>query len=160
MCLHSTQLISIVLPAGSIIIWLLHNLVEASFDLFRYLLLGDQLKPWELHPLVSYTSCMNLNLLCHNNSMPQHYDRRRSWLKGAVLERQVIMYRHCASWLYRRILHQCRTSSNKYRASGRRRPSYSTVVSEVIESKQCAGFGSDKFCGNAEYLQRLAFILT
>ena len=22
--------------------WLLHNLVEASFDLFRYLLLGDQ----------------------------------------------------------------------------------------------------------------------
>ena len=23
--------------------WLLHNLVEASFDLFRYLLLGDQL---------------------------------------------------------------------------------------------------------------------
>ena len=30
-------------------------LVEASFDLFRYLLLGDQLKPWELHPLVSYT---------------------------------------------------------------------------------------------------------
>ena len=28
-----------------IIIWLLHNLVEASFDLFRYLLLGDQLKP-------------------------------------------------------------------------------------------------------------------
>jgi len=44
-------------------IWLLHNLVEASFDLFRYLLLGDQLKPWELHPLVSYTSCMILNLL-------------------------------------------------------------------------------------------------
>ena len=44
-------------------IWLLHNLVEASFDLFRYRLLGDQLKPWELHPLVSYTSCMNLNLL-------------------------------------------------------------------------------------------------
>ena len=41
------------------IIWLLHNLVEASFDLFRYLLLGDQLKPWELHPLVSYTSCVN-----------------------------------------------------------------------------------------------------
>ena len=39
-----------------IIIWLLHNLVEASFDLFRYLLLGDQLKPRELHPLVSYTS--------------------------------------------------------------------------------------------------------
>ena len=36
-----------------IIIWLSHNLVEASFDLFRYLLLGDQLKPWELHPLVS-----------------------------------------------------------------------------------------------------------
>ena len=27
---------------------MLHNLVEASFDLFRYLLLGDQLKPWEL----------------------------------------------------------------------------------------------------------------
>ena len=35
-----------------IIIWLSHNLVEASFDLFRYLFLGDQLKPWELHPLV------------------------------------------------------------------------------------------------------------
>ena len=29
-----------------IIIWLLHNLVEASFDLFRYLLLCDQLRPW------------------------------------------------------------------------------------------------------------------
>ena len=28
-----------------IIIWLLHNLVEASYDLFRYLLLGDQLRP-------------------------------------------------------------------------------------------------------------------
>ena len=27
------------------IIWLLHNLVETSFDLFRYLLLGDQLIP-------------------------------------------------------------------------------------------------------------------
>ena len=40
-----------------------HNLVEASFDLYRYLLLGDQLKSWELHPLVSYTSCMILNLL-------------------------------------------------------------------------------------------------
>ena len=46
-----------------IMIWLLRNLVEASFDLFRYLLLSDQLKPWELHPLVSYTSCMNLNFL-------------------------------------------------------------------------------------------------
>ena len=46
-----------------LIIWLLHNLVEASSDLFRYLLLGDQLEPKELHPLVSYTSCMNLNLL-------------------------------------------------------------------------------------------------
>ena len=33
--------------------WLLHNVVEASFDLFRYLLLGDQLEPWDLHPLVS-----------------------------------------------------------------------------------------------------------
>ena len=44
-------------------IWLLHNLVDASFDLLRYLLLGDQLKPWELHPMVSYTSCMNLYLL-------------------------------------------------------------------------------------------------
>ena len=40
-----------------------HNLVEASFDLFRYLLLGDQLIPWELHPLVSSTSSMNLKLL-------------------------------------------------------------------------------------------------
>ena len=39
-------------------IWLLHNLVEASFDLFRNLILGDQLIPWELHPLVSYMSCM------------------------------------------------------------------------------------------------------
>ena len=27
---------------------MLHNLDEESFDLFRYLLLGDQLKPWEL----------------------------------------------------------------------------------------------------------------
>ena len=46
-----------------LIIWLLHNLVEASTDLFRYLLLGDQLKLWELHPLVSYTICMILNVL-------------------------------------------------------------------------------------------------
>ena len=38
-----------VAPRLIIIIWLLHNLVEASFDLFRALLLGDQLKPWELH---------------------------------------------------------------------------------------------------------------
>ena len=37
-----------------IIIWLLHNLVEARFDLFRYLLLGDQPKPWELHPHVMH----------------------------------------------------------------------------------------------------------
>jgi len=36
-----------------LIIWL-HYLVEVSFDLFRYLSLGDQLKPWKLHPLVSY----------------------------------------------------------------------------------------------------------
>ena len=36
------------------IIWLLHNLVEASFDLFGYLLLGDQLIPWELAMKVSY----------------------------------------------------------------------------------------------------------
>ena len=28
--------------------WLLHHLVEASFDLFRYLLLGDQLIPMVL----------------------------------------------------------------------------------------------------------------
>ena len=35
-----------------VIIWLLHDLDEASFDLFRYLPLGDQLKPWELHPLL------------------------------------------------------------------------------------------------------------
>ena len=42
-----------------IIIWLLHNLVEASFDLFTYLLLGDQLTPWELHPLVSYVNDVN-----------------------------------------------------------------------------------------------------
>ena len=34
-------------------IWLLHNLVEASFDLFRYLILGDQLKAWDLHPVVA-----------------------------------------------------------------------------------------------------------
>ena len=39
---------------ADIIIWLLHYLVEASFDLFRYRLQGDQLKPWELYPLVSY----------------------------------------------------------------------------------------------------------
>ena len=32
--------------------WLLHDLVDASFDLCRYLLLSDQLKPWELDPLV------------------------------------------------------------------------------------------------------------
>ena len=46
---------------------LLHNLVEASFDLFRYLLLGDQLEPWELHPLVPYTSSMNLKLLWYHS---------------------------------------------------------------------------------------------
>ena len=39
--------------------WLLHTLVEASFDLFRYLLLGNQLITWELHPLVSYTGNSN-----------------------------------------------------------------------------------------------------
>ena len=39
-----------------IIIWLLQNLVEANFDLFRYLLLDDQLKPWELHPKCSYVT--------------------------------------------------------------------------------------------------------
>ena len=42
------------------IIWLLQDLVEASFDLFRYILLSDQLIPWELHPLVSFTSKMNI----------------------------------------------------------------------------------------------------
>ena len=41
---------------------LLHNLVEASSDQFRYLSLGDQLKPWELHPLVSDTSKVNLKV--------------------------------------------------------------------------------------------------
>ena len=41
-----------------LIIWLLRNLVEASFDLFRYLLPGDQLIPWERHPLVSFTCCI------------------------------------------------------------------------------------------------------
>ena len=55
--------VGIILNLYMIITWLLHNLVEASFDLFRYLLLGDQLKPWELHPLVSYTICMNLNFM-------------------------------------------------------------------------------------------------
>ena len=47
---------------------LLHDLVEASFDLSRYLLLGDQLIPWELHPLVSYTSKVNLTLLWYLQS--------------------------------------------------------------------------------------------
>ena len=42
------------------IIWLSHNLVEASFDLFGYLSLGGQLEPWELHPLVSYTSSIDV----------------------------------------------------------------------------------------------------
>ena len=46
------------------IIWLLHTLVEASFDLFRYPLLGDQLIPGELHPLVSYTSKVNCKAPC------------------------------------------------------------------------------------------------
>ena len=36
-----------------LLIWLLQYLVEASFDLFRYLLLGDQLKPWELACIVT-----------------------------------------------------------------------------------------------------------
>ena len=47
------------LSVGLIIMRLLHDLVEASFELrfeFRCLLLGDQLIPWELHPLVTYTS--------------------------------------------------------------------------------------------------------
>ena len=48
---------------GLIIIWLLLNLGEASFELFRYLLLGNQLKPCKLYLLVSYTSRINLNLL-------------------------------------------------------------------------------------------------
>ena len=42
--------------AAIIIMWSLHNLVEASFDLFRNLSLGDQIILWKLHPLVSYTS--------------------------------------------------------------------------------------------------------
>jgi len=44
-------------------IWLLHNRVEASIDLFRYLLIGDQLIPWKPHPLVPYTSKVNLKLV-------------------------------------------------------------------------------------------------
>ena len=66
------------------VLWLLRNLDEASFDLFRHLLLGDQLKPWELHPLVSYTSCINvLNVvqlldICHDEVlMKGHSDIRR-----------------------------------------------------------------------------------
>ena len=65
-------------------VWLLHNLVGASFDLFRHLLRGDQLKPWELQPLVSYTSCINaLNVvqlldICHYEVlMMGHGDIRR-----------------------------------------------------------------------------------
>ena len=36
-----------------VITWLLHNFVEASFDLLRYPSLGNQLITRELHPLVS-----------------------------------------------------------------------------------------------------------
>ena len=32
------------LNVGRGMVWLLHNLVEANFDLFRYLLLGDLLR--------------------------------------------------------------------------------------------------------------------
>ena len=39
-----------------LIMWLLHNLVEASIDLFRNLLLDNQLKPRKLHSLVIYPS--------------------------------------------------------------------------------------------------------
>ena len=47
--------VSFMLFLGCVIIWLLHNLVGASFDLFRYLLLGDQLKPWDLHACWRHT---------------------------------------------------------------------------------------------------------
>ena len=72
-----------------IIIWLLHYLVEASFELSRYLLLGNQLKPWELHPLVSYTSCMNLNLFMQNMqnvllSRPQMLPPLLIWFRPAL----------------------------------------------------------------------------
>ena len=50
-------------PQPDYIVWLLHNLVEASTELFRYLLLGGSLKPWELHLRVSSTSKVNLKLL-------------------------------------------------------------------------------------------------
>ena len=66
-----------------IIIWLLHHLVEASFDLFRYLLLGDQLKAWELHPLVPYTSCMN-----KKDGVPAQRAGRRRGGRLAQLERK------------------------------------------------------------------------
>ena len=63
LCLWWTRttriLIILLIKIIMIIIWLLHNLVKVSFDLFRYLLLGDQLKPWELHPLVSLTGIIN-----------------------------------------------------------------------------------------------------
>ena len=39
---------------------MLRNLVEASFDLFRYLLPGDQLKPWELKCM--HKLCTSLNV--------------------------------------------------------------------------------------------------
>ena len=48
-------------------IWLLHNLVEANIDLFRYLLLGDQLKPWELHPPGNYMHSLRETLHSYAN---------------------------------------------------------------------------------------------
>jgi len=40
---HVFALLVLIIIIMTIIEWLFHNLVEASFDLFRYLLLGDQL---------------------------------------------------------------------------------------------------------------------
>ena len=53
---------------------------EDSFDLFRYLLLGDQLIPWEPHPLVSHTSKVNLKLfwnLVHDLGEGLHHVTRQ-----------------------------------------------------------------------------------
>ena len=73
------------------IIWLLHNLVEASFDLFRDLLLVDQLEPWKLHPLVSLLvmdasmgTCYPLPDILHRACMHFRSFSYIHWLSGSL----------------------------------------------------------------------------
>ena len=63
-----------------LIIWLLHNLVEASFDLFRYLLRGDQLKPLGTTStgIIKVADCLRTGLECAGSSNGSAWPSRTS----------------------------------------------------------------------------------